>query len=859
MPTISLKAEGRVRTACSLCQNFCGLIAHVKDGKVVKLEGDPANPRNHGHLCAKGLSGLVNAYSPRRVRQPLIRTNPEKGLGIDPQWREIPWEEAISLVAQKVRQVKEKAEREIGGKLSSRPSTNLVNVNPWSQRIMLATFDHWSLYSGVQMAWTQALDAYQGVFSADCYCGNAVHPPSYLNTSTFEVTVDPEYSKYVLLVASQAGSIIHYDTMNVARHIAERRPGDIKVVAVDPMAGFAASKAEEWIPIRPGTDTAFVLGLLNLLLNEYKIYDAEFLKTKTNAPYLVGPDGRYAKNRDTGKPQVWDPSENRAKDFDDPSIKDFALEGTHVVDDQPCTTAFEALKDHVKGYTPERVSEITTIPAATLRRIAQELGEAACIGQTITIDGKELPYRPVSVCWYRGLSAHRHAFSAGLAIILLPTILGAVQVPGGIHGHPPAPEYMTDEGLLSTNPWFGVPYPPRPVTKPRRVDAFELFPVAVYSTQFVPLVLSNPEAFGIDRRNFVWPEILFIWRDNVVKNAYSPEQVVDGLKKIPFIVSFNVDLDETALTLADIVFPDLHHLEKLGEGLYLRVNEPGYWYAAKPAMQPPFDPPWNSLVNNAQIFLEIADRAGFLREVYEVLNSVWKLKGTPYELDPTRKYPYEELVDRRLRTWLGPDKGLDWLLSDEGGLLVWGAKAEEKYKGAFRKARLHVYHEFMTKAKEDLDRVVNELGIRWDTSDYEPLPDWKPCPSYAKRSGEYDLFLINYKMPMMAHAVGRFNPVAMQLVQSRKHLEGVLIHPDTAARLGIRDGDEVTVETWKGRSQQGRAHLTERVHPEVVASPQHRLKRGVDFNYLAVLDEDTMDYVSGAVDACLLVKVRKAQ
>ncbi|MHB2036862.1 MAG: molybdopterin-dependent oxidoreductase, partial [Nitrososphaerales archaeon] len=728
-----MKTSGKIRSACSLCQNFCGLFAYVENGQIIKLEGDPDNPRNRGHLCAKGLSGFMNAYSPRRVRKPLIRTNPEKKIGVDPKWKEISWDEAIEIVSQKLKTVKDRAERELGRKLSARPSDNLFTVNPWSHRIIFDTFDHWSSYGGIQMAWLQSLDAYQSILSADCYCGNAVHPPSYLNTSTFEVTVDAEYSKYVLLVAAQAGSIIHYDTMNVCRHIAENRPGGIKVVSVDPMAGYAGSKAEEWVPIIPGTDAAFILGLVNLLINEYEIYDVEFIKKKTNGPYLVGVDGLFVRDTKSTKPLIWDPVDNCPKVFDDPTIKDYALEGSYTINRSQVRPGFQIIKDYVKAkYTPEKVSAITSIPEDTIRRIAKELGEAACIGQTIMIDGKELPYRPVSVVWYRGLSAHRHSYLAGLAAIMLPTILGAIQVPGAIHGHPPVPEYVTADGLMATKPRHGQPYPARPTSRPERVDAFELFPVSVYSHHLFPQVLNNPTKFGIDLKNFVWPEIMFIFRDNPVNNTYSPDLLVQGLSKIPFIVSMSIDLDETVNTLADIVLPDLHHLEKLGEGLYLRINEPGYWYAAKPIVHPPFDPPWDKLVNNGQILLKIAEKAEFLNELFDALNQNWKLKGTKYELLPDRKYSYEEIIDRRLKTWLGSDKGLEWLMSDDGGLLVWHPEVEEKYKGPFRKGRLHLYYEFMVNAKKDLDSTVRELNLDWwDTSDYQPIPDWKPCPAYA--------------------------------------------------------------------------------------------------------------------------------
>ncbi|MHB2037384.1 MAG: molybdopterin dinucleotide binding domain-containing protein, partial [Nitrososphaerales archaeon] len=145
----------------------------------------------------------------------------------------------------------------------------------------------------------------------------------------------------------------------------------------------------------------------------------------------------------------------------------------------------------------------------------------------------------------------------------------------------------------------------------------------------------------------------------------------------------------------------------------------------------------------------------------------------------------------------------------------------------------------------------------WDTSDYQPIPDWKPCPAYANRDKDYNLFLINYKIPIMAHSFGRFNPLPMQLVSTRKHLDSVLIHPATASKLGIAEGDKIIVENREGRSQESIAHLTERIHPEVIASMQHKLRKGLDFNEF--VSEDAMDFVSAAVDACILVKVSKAE
>ncbi|MCL5066968.1 MAG: molybdopterin-dependent oxidoreductase, partial [Thaumarchaeota archaeon] len=576
-----LKTEQRdlqvVRSTCSLCQNYCGLLAYTLDGKVIKLEGDPDNPHNRGHLCAKGLSAHLTLYSPHRFTRPVKRGNAKKGPGEDPKWIPITWEEAIETVSNKLRDV-----------MNKKPNC-----------IALNTFDHPAMYAGVQSAWAQAaLSARIG--AGGFLCGTGVHPIIFLNTATFEHTADYEHVRYILLLGAQAGSIIHYDTMIAAHSIAERRPGGIKVVSVDPFASYAGSKAEEWVPIRPGTDAAFVLALANLLVNEYKIYDADFLKKKTNAPYLIKPDGRYARDKASGKPLVWDLVENKAKVFDE-VVSDYALEGVYSVNNEQLKPAFQLVKEHVMKYTPEYASEVTTIPVETIKRIAMEIGEAACIGQTTIIDGVELPYRPVSILWYRGISSHKNSFPTSCANMLLCVILGAVQVPGAIRGHPRYDEYVTGDGLMAPKPtgsstMRNMPYPARRARKPTSMDAIELFPVAHGAHGVFAWVASNPERFGFKPGEYPYPEIYFTFRADNMENTVSPKMVGSVYSKIPMIVAFAVE-PSPAINFADIVFPDLHHLERLAETVSNRTDVPGVWYAAKPVVSPPFEEPYNKLVN----------------------------------------------------------------------------------------------------------------------------------------------------------------------------------------------------------------------------------------------------------------------
>jgi hypothetical protein len=88
-----------------MCLVGCGVLVNVRDARVVNVIGNPDSPVNRGRICAKGKSGIMNHYNPNRVMKPLKRTNPEKGMGVDPKWREISWDEAIDAVAAKMRKI----------------------------------------------------------------------------------------------------------------------------------------------------------------------------------------------------------------------------------------------------------------------------------------------------------------------------------------------------------------------------------------------------------------------------------------------------------------------------------------------------------------------------------------------------------------------------------------------------------------------------------------------------------------------------------------------------------------------------------------------------------------------------------
>jgi len=570
---------------------------------------------------------------------------------------------------------------------------------------------------------------------------------------------------------------------------------------------------------------------------------------------------------------VWDATDGTAKPFD-AGAGDVALTGEYEVHGVTCRPAFQVLKDHVRRYTPEYVEEVTTVPADTVRRLAREYGEASQVGATIEIDGTTLPYRPATVVWYRGLSAHKHAMLTGLAVILLPTLMGALDVPGGFLSDPwglmgkspreyTAPESF--EGLIAQGfiggGRVGGMYPPREVTPPLTPEYFELLPVGPYGAVFYLLASEKEEVY----KPPPWPKLLFQYHSNIAKTSGPPEVMERFLKRFEFVVSVTRRFEETT-EFADIVLPDLHHLERLVPFVYNHYSSGDsdmVTYGAKPVVPAQFEGPLpgRPYVDVMQVLLELAKRAGFASEFYERINRFGHLEAR-YRLDVDADHTYEEIGDRLLRNEYGADRGLAWHLED--GLWTDRKTVQEKYPRPFMTPRAQVYFEFMRGAGEAVDRVTRELGIPWQVDDYMTLPDFKPCASF-RHGPPHDLYLVNLKLPQHALSHTHANPLLSALSARHRDLSSVLINPLTAERRGIGDGDRVVVETFEGRRHEAWARVTNLVHPEVLATQgcgggwvTDATGDEVNFNSLLSIGEDHIDFLSGALDSCISASVYQA-
>ena len=268
-----------IPTTCNMCFNNCSIKAHVVDGVVVELTGNPESSIGNGHICGKGAAGIMMLYDPNRITKPMKRTNPKKGFNEDPGWEEISWDEAYDLVDSHMREAIERSgpHAVIGMSMVASQIGSLVRGSALG-----------AIYGSAEGA------------SSDI-CGTGVHQMEYLLTGTGNARPDYKYCNYVIQFGTNAGTATRHGFNMTAELFANRRAEGLRHVVFDPHMGASGEKADLWVPIRPGTDAAAALAIANVLIEEGLI-DVEFLKTRTNAPSLVNVEtGRILFDETAGK------------------------------------------------------------------------------------------------------------------------------------------------------------------------------------------------------------------------------------------------------------------------------------------------------------------------------------------------------------------------------------------------------------------------------------------------------------------------------------------------------------------------------------------------------------------------------
>ncbi|MBI4904954.1 MAG: molybdopterin-dependent oxidoreductase [Acidobacteria bacterium] len=278
-----------VATACESCPNKCSVIAVVEGGMIRKLNPNPRNPKSRGMLCARGNAGILQAYDPNRLKQPMIREG-KRGEG---KWRNASWEEAFDYAAGKLAAIKEKYGPQ-----------GVV----WSSTESFAEI----FFKNLGLAYGTP-----NIVRHPTLCLASVNL-AYSMTFGTVPSFDLQNANYVIMAgANRFESFITPDTMDLIESTMNRKA---RLICLDPRFTVTAAKADTWFPIKPGTDMAFILAMLHVIIGEGR-YDKAFLDTYS--------------------------------------------------------TGFDKLQAHVIQYTPEWAEKQTEIPASEIVRIAREFSDAA--------------------------------------------------------------------------------------------------------------------------------------------------------------------------------------------------------------------------------------------------------------------------------------------------------------------------------------------------------------------------------------------------------------------------------------------------------------------------------------------------
>ncbi|MCF6302671.1 MAG: molybdopterin-dependent oxidoreductase, partial [Devosiaceae bacterium] len=551
------------KTTCYMCACRCGINVHMQDGKIKYIEGNKDHPVNKGVLCAKGSAGIMQHYSPARLKAPMKRVG-ERGSG---EFEEISWEEAFEIATGWLAPIRENTPEKLAFFTGRDQSQSLTSW--WAQAYGTPNYAAHGGFCSVNMAAA-------GIYTM----GGA-----------FWEFGAPDWERAKLFMIF--GVAEDHDSNPIKMGLGRLKERGAKIIGVNPVRSGYNAIADEWVGITPGTDGLFILALIHELLKAGKV-DLEYLQRYTNAPYLVNSDpkspefGLFLRNKDD-KPLVLDRKTGKPVAFDKPNVK-ADMVGTYKLKGVTHRPVFQILAEKylTEEHTPEAVAEQCGISAERIKRIAAELAHVA-FEEEITIDQPwtdwkgekhdKMTGRPVAFHAMRGISAHSNGFQTCRALHLLQILLGSVEVPGGFRFKPsypkpveahPKPHCKVTPGAPLDGPHLGYVRGPEdlcltPDGGAARIDKAFTWENPMSAHGLMHMVISNAHAgdpYKIDT--------LFMYMANMSWNSsMNSTKVMDMLTDkdkngnyvIPRIIYSDAYSSEM-VAFADLILPDTTYLER---------------------------------------------------------------------------------------------------------------------------------------------------------------------------------------------------------------------------------------------------------------------------------------------------------
>ena len=259
----------KIRSYCCQCISACPVTASVKDGRFVNVKPDVEHPLTTS-LCPKGIAGPELVYNSQRLQYPVRRTNPK--IASDPGWERISWDEALDTIASKLKDTKDRWGPEtVAFARSGFAGSQAFEMSPWILRLAHAFGTPNNIGTTHICQWHRD----------NCSSYTFGKP----NSIGIEGTIESEKTGCMLIWGNNA-SVTYPRMFSSIRKGLEQ---GAKLLVIDPRRTRIAGMADLWLQVRPGTDGALALSIINVLMEE-NLFDCEFVRDWTTAPFLVRSD-----------------------------------------------------------------------------------------------------------------------------------------------------------------------------------------------------------------------------------------------------------------------------------------------------------------------------------------------------------------------------------------------------------------------------------------------------------------------------------------------------------------------------------------------------------------------------------------
>lgn len=445
-----------VRSVYGLCMGNCGVLVTLQDGKAVEIKGDPESPLNQGGLCKIGLASLEYLYHPDRLKHPLKRIG-QRGEG---KWQQISWDKAFSLTADALNKVKQERGPEavvmVHGSAKGLMDTHLVRLANAFGTPNVVCSDH-----VCHIPRMLAPEITFGFFPGAEYA----HPPACVVSWGANNAETHFYIHKSLVQAVDKGT---------------------KLIVIDPLETVVAKMADLWLQVRPGSDLALALGMINVIINE-GLYDEDFV-------------------------DKW-------------------------------TVGFDKLKTHVQDYSPERVAEISWVPADLIVKAARLYATN----------------KPGHIEWGNALDHGLNSFQTCRALSILMALTGNLGVPGGEietpgsgfrYGDTESPIGMLGRWSYQLELRDRIPREKRQNKVGADLNMLTDFRYVVPQSVIKSILEGDPYHI----------HAAYVQASNPLSSWPNIQKTYQALKKLDFLAVSDMFMTPTA-ALADIVFPAANYLE----------------------------------------------------------------------------------------------------------------------------------------------------------------------------------------------------------------------------------------------------------------------------------------------------------